>query len=867
MGVPSAFFSGSRFFPDVRTAQSVARASRFARRVSSHEFPRPRAPDREQLTAYGLGQLAEAASAPIQEHLEACAGCRAVVEAVPDDTLASLVRATAPLLLDALSASRPPENPRASDGRTATEAAPSPVGPGTAAVPADLLRHPRYQITDLLGSGGMGCVYRAEHRLMGRTVALKVIHKSLTSKPGLVDRFRREVRAAARLAHPNIVTAYDADQAGDTHFLVMEFVEGTDLARLVRQGGPLPAALACDYVRQAALGLQHAHERGLVHRDIKPSNLMLTAGGQVKVLDFGLALLVSENAAGDLTDTGVVMGTADYIAPEQADDTHRADVRADIYSLGCTLYFLLTGRPPFPEGNFMQKVMAHSRRTPRPLTDFRGDLPPGLEQVLGRMTAKEPARRYQTPGEAARALARFATADGTRGTAPAIEARPRGEADLATEAVPAASRPSHRRRLRPLVPAALAVLLAGAGLLGLVVYRIATDKGEVVIETDDPDVKVVVKQGGKVVTILDPRSKQKVTLDTGQYTVSLSGNPDGLKIDLPETFSLRRGDTKIVTVKRVEEKVREVRRFDTDVEHVLVVAFSPDGRQILSGGDRGTLRLWDVATGQEIRNFQGHNGWIVGVAFSPDGRYALSGSYDKTVRLWEAATGKEVRRFEGHTSAASPVAFSPDGKFALSGGQENDGAKDPRLLYWDVQTGKLLRGLEGHTETVTSVAFSPDGRQGLSASSDKTVRLWDLETGQEMRKFEGHESVVHRAVFAPDGRTVLSGSGDRTIRLWDMTTGKELRRFEGHANEVYYVDFSPDGRRFLSTAAEEERTVRLWDVASGKEVFRIQGLFRNARFSPDGRYAAAGSFREGVVLWRLPDPPPPKKGPEGRRPK
>ena len=232
----------------------------------------------------------------------------------------------------------------------------------------------------------------------------------------MVERFRREVKSAARLAsHPNIVAAYDAEQAGETHMLVMEFIEGTDLARVVDRRGPLPVGEACEYVRQAALGLQHAFEDGMVHRDIKPQNLMRTTRGQIKILDFGLARFASEVAThAGVTAEGMVLGSADYIAPEQIDDPHAADIRADIYSLGCTLYFLLAGRPPFPDGSLIQKLMAHSEKTPRPLAEVRADVPPELARVVERMMAKDPARRFQTPDEVAQALAPFADAQAAR---------------------------------------------------------------------------------------------------------------------------------------------------------------------------------------------------------------------------------------------------------------------------------------------------------------------------------------------------------------------------------------------------------------------------------------------------------------------
>jgi hypothetical protein len=367
-------------------------------------------PAAERLSAFGLGQLDATEAAEIEQHVAACAACCQTLWSLPDDRLVAVLRQAF---------HKPPHVEPAPEATTVLPSAAS-QGPQ---VPPELAEHPRYRLLEVLGTGGMGVVYKAEHRFMERTVALKVIDRGLTGNPAVVERFRREVKAAAQLDHPNIVHAYDADQAGDSHFLVMEFVEGTTLARLVEQQGPLPVAQACDAVRQAALGLQRAFERGMIHRDIKPHNLMRTPQGQIKILDFGLARLVRETApplsppsegsppAGaaspSLTHLGMVMGTADYMAPEQAADAHAADIRADIYSLGCTLYFLLTGHPPFLEGTMLDKLQAHRQRPPQPLTDFREDVPAELVRVIERMMAKDPAQRYQTPAEVARALRPF----------------------------------------------------------------------------------------------------------------------------------------------------------------------------------------------------------------------------------------------------------------------------------------------------------------------------------------------------------------------------------------------------------------------------------------------------------------------------
>ena len=257
----------------------------------------------------------------------------------------------------------------------------------------------------------MGVVYLARNTLMDRLEVLKVLNKDMLERKGTYDRFLREIRAAARLNHPNVVGAYSALQIGQLLVFAMEYVEGYDLAKLVKSSGRLPVVKACYFIRQAALGLEHAHERGMVHRDIKPGNLMLTRRGDrgiVKILDFGLAKASSENPIdGGLTREGQMLGTPDYIAPEQTLDAQKSDIRADIYSLGCTLYYLLTGGPPFQGKSLYDILHAHHSVEARPLNLLRPEVPVDLAMVVARMMAKEPDRRFQTPGEVAQTLSTF----------------------------------------------------------------------------------------------------------------------------------------------------------------------------------------------------------------------------------------------------------------------------------------------------------------------------------------------------------------------------------------------------------------------------------------------------------------------------
>lgn len=288
----------------------------------------------------------------------------------------------------------------------------------------------KYRLLELVGRGGMGCVYKARHEVMGRVVALKVMARALVNDADAVARFKREVRTAAALSHPNIVAAYDADCAGDVHFLVMEYVEGRDLHWWIKQGGPLPVPWSCECIRQAAVGLEYARSRGLVHRDIKPSNLLVSqpddqAPPIVKILDLGLARLAGEKQEPhDLTRSGQIMGTPDYIAPEQAEDVHSADTRADIFSLGCTLFQMLTGQLPYGGATLMAKLLARTQRDAPPVQSLRPDIPEGLAAVVARMLARRPEDRYQTPAEVAEALASFAREEQAQGSASSVLAAP-----------------------------------------------------------------------------------------------------------------------------------------------------------------------------------------------------------------------------------------------------------------------------------------------------------------------------------------------------------------------------------------------------------------------------------------------------------
>jgi WD40 repeat protein/serine/threonine protein kinase len=874
--------------------------------------------------------------------------------------------------------------------RSVAEEPTDPAADGSA--PAAAGHVGEFELLGELGRGGMGVVYRAWQPSLGRQVALKCLLRA--GDPKAEGRFAREIRALGRVEHPHLVKIFTSGADGDRWFYAMELVEGATLAAvcdrlqattstgavdlptwhealgtvcaaareaerpqsatkssdppsaLPRGGRPYVRHMA-GLVRQAAAAAHALHEAGVVHRDIKPGNVVVDASGsQAVLMDLGLAQL-ADDVEGRLTRTRQFVGTLRYASPEQVLSAGALDRRSDVYSLGATLWELLTLRPLYgateetPTAELMRRIQVNEPERPR---RHNPAVPADLEAVVLRCLEKDPARRYATAGDLAADLGRFLAGEPVR-------ARPVSGWERGVKWV--------RRR-----PAAAAILALGAvallasvalGVGALYQARLREALGEAQNQRDRAE------QAQKGEAEQRQRAEEARREEEAGRKQAERLRQEADKAREGEKAQRQRAETALKAEEAARKETEEARRneeqarkqaeaakerlegvlYAFDIHRAQVawqqgdlarardfldsakaprrnwewgylqrlchlerlkleghtgavydVAFSPDGKRLASGGEKGELKVWDAETGRQVFALPGHTGFVRDVAFSPDGLRLVSGGTDKAVKVWDLETGKEVLSLKGVSFPVSAVALSPDGRrVAVAGDPE-------KVRLWDAVSGQEEKGSALDARHVRGLAFSPDGTRVVTSGELSMVRVWDLKTRKETHTFETQVPTplhnvhavaeVFRPAFSPDGLQVAAAAGGRVrvwdlqtraevsgtgpvgpsrvafssdwtwlaggdangvVRVWDAKTGKEVRTFKKHDGPVGAVAFNPDGTRLASSSGD--KTVKVWDVDRvQEEVFSFDAGGTSPAFTRDGtRLATVGLGKPVVTVW------------------
>ena len=711
-----------------------------------------------------------------------------------------------------------------------------------------------YELLEEIARGGMGIVYRARQKSLDRIVAVKLLLLGQYASEEFIHRFRIEASAAASLRHPNIVAIHEVGVHQGQHYFAMDFVDGPDLAQIVRDQ-PLTAKRAAGYVKTIAEAIHFAHTRRILHRDLKPSNVLIDSNDQPRVTDFGLAKNLANDS--ELTLTGQVMGSPSFMPPEQAlGERGKMGPASDIYSLGAILYHALTGRPPFVGETLnatLQQVESKEPVAPRLLTP---SVPIDLETICLKCLEKEPGKRFESAQELAEELGRFLRAE-------PIHARP----------VSAPEKFWRWCRRKPIVATlgAATILLLLAVTIGSSIAASCISHARRLAEQNlyAADMNLAfkaleAKNRGQVLRLLEQHRLQK-----------------------PHDQDLRGWEWRYLWR---ESKSDELFALPGTKHEMTSVAFSPDGRYLATGEGRGRITIWDLATTQAIAQAESQLIGAVPLQFSPDGRLLASGTWsegglrlwdwnppnltshvsfltngrvcgvrldEKTItavtpqflRQWDRTTGQELLNFplvSYQPNWEAWAIFSPDGRIVAT-------SSNGVVMLWDVHARAMIKEpLSTPEEVVNPIAFSRDGRTLAGGGKSGMLFLWDVQSHRMITNFVAHTSVVEGGDFSPDGKLFVTASYDQTLKLWDTADWRELSKLHAHLNVVFSVAFSSDGRKIASASADG--TVRFWSATPNARAENHKNLPADVRkwaLSPDGQWLLLIFADQSFSLWDL----------------
>ena len=736
-----------------------------------------------------------------------------------------------------------------------------------AAVPAEIAG---YRIVRIIGEGGMARVYEAVQQRPHRRVALKVMNHGIT-QPSAVQRFLFETEVLARLRHPGIAQIYDAGSFDDgtgiaIPYFALEYIPDARPITAYADEHHLSIRERLQLAAQLCDAVQHGHQNGVIHRDLKPGNVLVDQAGQIKVIDFGIARSTDPELAWITkhTDVSHLVGTLNYMSPEQCAGAIDLDVRADVYSLGVILYELLCGRLPhdLTRVPIPEALRAVQRDTPPRPGSIKPALRGDLDAIILKAIEKDPERRYRTAAALAADLQRHLHHETIEARPPTLFYQTRMFA----------------RRHRALVFGAAAVMLSL--LVGIVVatrFAIAASNELVLREKAEKDA-----------------IEQRDAAVWNSYVANIAAASAAIRVNELQ-FARRK-------LSEAPEKLRNwewrflnaaTERSSTTIQahDDMIFGFdlSRDGEHMATGSRDGTVRVWSGTACTLEAELIGHEHWVQSVSFSPDGSRIASSSVDDTVRIWNVHTGEELHTLTGHRGNVSFVAFGKGDLVASAG-------EDRQCILWNAVTGERIDTLADQPGGVTGVRFSHDDewmitwnngsvwvrsagssevlhklesnaqiysvdvsldkRWIAAGGDDGTIQLWDLELGGPPRELKANQSAfsVRAVALSPDGLTLASGHSDRDIRIWSTLTGEEqLRKYRGHEETVSGLAFTHDSAQLIS--ASWDRTVRIWEFASEHRVDLVTSLqghtagLINTCFSPDGSMVASSASDHTVRLW------------------